>query len=84
MEVNMSFFDYGFDAEDEIRYRYIRNLGNLGRILRDNKIHTTKDGKEILIKDMDDKHLYNAYMSTGREDFLVEMILRLFEERINK
>lgn len=75
----MSFFDYGFDADDLVSL-----LRNAGKVLRENISHTTKDGKEILIKDMDDKHLYNAYMSTGREDFLVEMILRLFEERINK
>ena len=70
---------YNVDADDLASL-----LRNAGKVLRESLSHTTKDGKEILIKDMDDKHLYNAYMSTGREDFLVEMILRLFEERINK
>jgi hypothetical protein len=44
----------------------------------------TKDGRQLLIKDMDDAHLCNAYKQSGRADLFKEMVLRLFEERIKR
>ncbi len=38
-----------------------------------------KNGEEIDIKDMSDKHVYNAYRKTGSEALLKEMTVRLFK-----
>jgi hypothetical protein len=48
------------------------------------EVWTTKDGREIAIKDMDDKHLFNAYRHSQEELLLREMVLRLFENRIKE
>ena len=45
-------------------------------------VWTTKDGREIAIKDMDDRHLFNAYRHSQEELLFREMVLRLFENRI--
>jgi hypothetical protein len=48
------------------------------------EIWTTKDGREIDIKDMEDRHLFNAYKQ-GQDSWLIrEMVLRLFENRIKE
>lgn len=44
----------------------------------------TKDGKSIKLKDMGDKHLYNAYNISGDARLMIEIIERLFLERIKE
>jgi hypothetical protein len=46
------------------------------------QVWTTKDGREIAIKDMDDNHLFNAYRYSQDGLLFREMVLRLFEERM--
>jgi len=48
------------------------------------EVWTTKDGREIPITDMDDKHLFNAYKYSQDNLLFREMVLRLFEQKARK
>ena len=48
------------------------------------EVWTTKDGREIDIKDMEDRHLFNAYRYSQDKLLFREMVLRLFENRIKE
>jgi hypothetical protein len=49
-----------------------------------NNTWRTKDGRQLVIKDMDDEHLCNAYKQSGRADLFKEMVVRLFEARLKE
>jgi len=44
----------------------------------------TRDGRGILIKDMEDRHLFNAYRYSQDSLLFREMVLRLFEARLKE
>ena len=48
------------------------------------EVWTTKDGREIDIKDMEDRHLFNAYRYSQDRLLFREMVLRLFEARLKE
>lgn len=48
------------------------------------ELWSTKDGRQIAIRNMDDSHLFNAYRYSQDGLLFREMVLRLFEERIKR
>jgi hypothetical protein len=46
------------------------------------EVWTTKDGREIAVKDMEDSHVLNAYRRSQDGLLFREMVLRLFERRV--
>jgi hypothetical protein len=44
----------------------------------------TKDGSKVTIGSMSDKHLLNAYKKFGDERLFREMMVRLFETRVDR
>ena len=61
---------------------YEREVANIGfRIV---KVWTKKDGRQIPVRDMDDKHLLNSYKLSHDAVLFREMVLRLFESRLAK
>ena len=46
------------------------------------EVWTTKDGREIAIKNMEDSHVLNAYRLSQDRLLFREMVLRLFEQRV--
>ena len=46
------------------------------------EVWTTKDGRTIAIKDMEDGHILNAYRLSQDRALFREMVLRLFEAKV--
>jgi hypothetical protein len=46
------------------------------------EVWTTKDGREIALKNMEDSHVLNAYRRSQDGLLFREMVLRLFEQRV--
>ena len=46
------------------------------------EVWTTKDGRRIDIRDMEDSHVLNAYRQSQDRLLFREMVLRLFEDKL--
>ena len=46
------------------------------------EVWVTKDQKKIVICEMEDRHLFNAWRRSGDERLFKEMVVRLFEQQI--
>ena len=64
-------WDYDFDPVD---FKYARDIQNAN--------WRQKNGDAIKVGDMTDKHLLNAYKMSDNEKLFAEMVVRLFEERV--
>jgi hypothetical protein len=49
---------------------------------RESQIWVTKDGREMLVKNMANDHLFNAYMMSGADYLFKEMVYRTFEKHM--
>jgi hypothetical protein len=68
--------DLDYDVSD------IFDVVSKPREIRAEQFWHTKDGRKLLVKDMEDSHLFNAYMMSGSNYLFNEMVYRLFEERL--
>ena len=50
---------------------------------RNNWIWRIKSGENVKVVSMEDSHIYHAFNCTGDETLFTEMVLRLFESRID-
>lgn len=73
--------DEGYDAYDGADYLGLMTFKMSPKEQRQSQEWHTKDGRCLKVVDMDDLHLYNAYMHTGAEFLFKEMVYRLFDER---
>jgi hypothetical protein len=48
------------------------------------EVWTTKDGREIAIRNMENSHLFNAYKHSQNGLLFREMVLRLFEAKLKE
>jgi len=70
-------------AGDVYAYENMRDHNeNRPKYARHNWLWRTGTGKAILVKEMDDVHLYNAFMSSKDDRLFTEMVIRLFEKRL--
>ena len=74
--------DEGYDAYDGNDYLGFITVKASPKEDRINQEWRTKDGRCLKVIDMDDSHLFNAYMHTGAEFLFNEMVYRLFEARL--
>ena len=64
-------YDYGYELTDSIQHKDIRASK-----------WNCKDGTQIAIGDMTDRHLLNAFKMFRSENLFREMVVRLFEQKI--
>lgn len=74
--------DEGYDAYDGFDYLGFVSVKMKPKEERKYQEWSTKDGRRLHVIDMDDKHLFNAYMMTGAECLFKEMVYRLFEAKL--
>lgn len=74
--------DEGYDAYDGSDYLGFVGLKKKPKHERDEQTWIMKNGIQLLVKNMDDKHLFNAYMMSGADYLFKEMVYRSFERLI--
>lgn len=57
-------------------------LKKLPKEQREEQTWIKRDGKKILVKNMDNNHLFNSYMISGADYLFKEIVYRLFEEKL--
>ena len=66
-------YDYDFDR---VEFSYAKDIKD--------SLWIQKNGERIKVGDMTDKHLLNAYKKFDDEKLFIEMVVRLFEEKLKE
>lgn len=75
--------DEGYDAYDGDDFNRVGIKSNPS-IDRINAKWVTKDGRALRVTEMENDHLFKAYMISGKDSLFKEMVYRAFEVNYDK
>jgi len=73
--------DDGYDAYDASDFNRA-GINSNPKVDRLDANWVTKDGHVLRVTEMENDHLFNAYMISGKDSLFKEMVYRLFEAKL--